>query len=777
MLDIDFNDTIVVCNNYYKKYLLTYFSDKKLFLNVKFYTKESFIEEFCFKYSDNTISYLLEKYEYKIDIIKNYLKNLYYIEDREYKSVKLQFLHNLKQELINNDLIVFGNTDLLKDKKIIVIGYPYLLSYERNLFSKLNAEIIEEKSEFEIKNVYECKNMNDEINLVANKICELIENNIPVNQIKIVGINDDYSNEIERIFKEYNIPIKINNEVSLYSLESVQKFIENINNLEDALKYLSPDISKIIVRICNKYVKVTNNEVKKELIIYDLRNTYIDRTTMKNYIEVVDIFYPFKDEYVFVMNFNTNSFPVVFKDEEYITDNIGKEVGKDAVNIKNKAYKNSLINKLKSIKNLTISYKLSGKNGEEYKSPLVDELNLEIVENNNESKINYAENLAKLNLAIFEDYRRKYGVINKDYYLYKNSFNDIAYLTYDNRFKGIDKDDFNNYLKDKLVLSYSSLNNYNKCAFRYYLVNVLKIDKYEETFEAFIGSLFHYVLEKCLQNNSKVTDEIDAYLKSTNKECDNKEKLFIEIISEDIEFVLEEIKRQNEIIGFKNVLYEREIIIEKANYIFKGFIDKILYQEEFGSTNLVIIDYKTGNIDINLKYLPYGLSLQLPIYLYLVKNSKLFNNPKFVGFYLQHILDKNIGRDYNDTYDNVRRNRLKLTGFSNKDIHYLSLFDKTYENSEIVKSLKIKNDGNFSANSKVLDDEEIEKIIELTEKNIVENADKILNANFSINPKKIGFTKDLGCEFCRFKDICYKQDKDYVILEDIKDLDFLRGDE
>ena len=42
------------------------------------------------------------------------------------------------------------------------------------------------------------------------------------------------------------------------------------------------------------------------------------------------------------------------------------------------------------------------------------------------------------------------------------------------------------------------------------------------------------------------------------------------------------------------------------------------------------------------------------------------------------------------------------------------MFDKSYENSNLVKGLKVKQDGSFYKSSKVLNDNEINKIIELT---------------------------------------------------------------
>ena len=61
-----------------------------------------------------------------------------------------------------------------------------------------------------------------------------------------------------------------------------------------------------------------------------------------------------------------------------------------------------------------------------------------------------------------------------------------------------------------------------------------------------------------------------------------------------------------------------------------------MYKEEDNVTPVAIIDYKTGNANIDLKYIDYSLNMQLPIYIYLINNSKL-KNIRLVGFYLQKI--------------------------------------------------------------------------------------------------------------------------------------------
>ncbi len=779
------DNTIIICENNYKKYILKELSEKKLFLNIKFFSKKEFFNEYLFKYNERTLAYLINKYNYKVDIAKMYLNNLYNIENKKYSNEKLQFLTNLKEELNEKKLLTYNENfkNTLKDKNILVIGYPYLEKYELDIFNKLNANVINDKENYNHKYIYEFKTQEEEINYVCKSICKLLESGIDINKIKLVGINEDYYNDLNRIFSFYNIPIKIGNGETLYSNIITQKFLSNYtSNQEKNIEFIkndNPDIVKKIINICNKYVFESDALKVKKLIIEDLKNTKVDNFNLKNYIEIVDLFSPITSEYIFLMNFNIGSMPITFKDEEYITDNIKNELNINSINEKNKIYKNSTINKINNIKNLTITYKLKNSKNEFYPSSLVNEMNLEVKNIDNDILNSYSYLNDIITYAKMEDNYRKYNTIEDNYNIYKNSLGNISYNTYNNEFSGINNNDLKEYLDNKLTLSYSSLNNYNKCAFKYYIANILKLDKYEETFETFIGSLFHDILEKCFNNNLIVEEEINNYILNSKKELNIKERFFINKITKDIKFVINALNKQKEYTNLDKSSYEKNIVIDKSRDIlveFTGFIDKILYKENDKETLVSIIDYKTGSVDIELKYLPYGLSLQLPIYLYLVKKSNLFMNPKFIGFYLQYILDKDILRDIHKDYEEEKYNNLKLMGYSNSDIHSLVEFDNTYENSKLIKGMKTKVSGEFSTYAKVLNNEEIDKIISLTENNIDNSIDNILEGNFKINPKKIGYEKDMGCLFCKFKDICYKKEEDYIILNEIDNLDFLRGD-
>ena len=228
------------------------------------------------------------------------------------------------------------------------------------------------------------------------------------------------------------------------------------------------------------------------------------------------------------------------------------------------------------------------------------------------------------------------------------------------------------------------------------------------------------------------------------------------------------INYQNALINYDSSLYEKKINVEKNKVInidFKGFIDKILKLKDL----IIIIDYKTYSIDIKLNYLPYGLSMQLPIYLYLTKNMD--HNAKVIGIYLQQVLFNKFNNDKNKTIKEQLKNSLKLKGYSIGNETLLEEFDSNYKDSEIIQGMKLTSKG-FGAYSKVLSEKQLDNVYKLTEKKIDECIDKIIDANFDINPKKIN-GENIGCKFCKFNDICFVNNKDIQELEDIKNLDFL----
>ena len=205
-----------------------------------------------------------------------------------------------------------------------------------------------------------------------------------------------------------------------------------------------------------------------------------------------------------------------------------------------------------------------------------------------------------------------------------------------------------------------------------------------------------------------------------------------------------------------------------------GIIDKIMYLEKNQKTYMSIIDYKTGTLPDNLNHTIYGIGMQLPVYLYLIEKSKKYPDAEVIGIYLQKIINKELKRELGKEYLKNKENNLKLVGYSIEDEDLLEMFDYTYRDSNLIKGMKVGNNG-FYKYSKVLSKEKFQKLSNLVENKVKEATTTILDANFQINPKQIG--KELvGCKYCKYKDICFYQEKDIVRLKEYKNLDFL-GDE
>ena len=164
--------------------------------------------------------------------------------------------------------------------------------------------------------------------------------------------------------------------------------------------------------------------------------------------------------------------------------------------------------------------------------------------------------------------------------------------------------------------------------------------------------------------------------------------------------------------------------------------------------------------------------MQLPVYLYLAKNSNKLTNVKVAGFYLQKVLNNEVTVDKTHTYQQLKKKNLLLQGYSNEDLNILSEFDNSYMDSNIIKSMRVKNDNSFYSYSKVLSDKSMDIIENIAQEKIKEGADLITNANFDIAPKKIGKTNQ-GCLLCKFKDICYHTADDIVELDEVKIEDIL----
>lgn len=778
----DFDNKILICPSDIKAQILKQINKQNKLYNIKFMSLPQLYSELTFNISKEMIYFVMKEYNVSVDIAKVYLesiKEVFFIETSDINKVKI--LLDIKRKLIDNGFInTSSNEEYYKKCNIVVFGYNFIeLKYKRAFSSLNNIKYISTTSINKKKLVVnKFKTIEEEITFVLTEIVKLIKNNVDINKIKISGASEEYHYLLKKFSKMFNVSINIKNEKSLYDIAFGKMFLKSIKEgtyektLEDIAKR-NKEIANLIVNILNDYTFTEDYQDVFTMIQDDFKKTFINENT-NNDVKVIDFdtSYFESDEHIFVLGINQGKMPTIIKDEAYITDDIKIKLGLSTSVEINKYNKEKTVSKLFSINNLVMSFseKLSFADAQE--STIFNEYGIEILD----MKVNdfsHSHTFNQFKLAEKLDDYTKYNVEDNDLYDLATTYSTKDYDSYDNSFKGIEQSKIQKLLKNEVNLSYTSLEKYNNCGFKYYIDYILKLNIYEDTIQAKIGKLFHYVLSKAFIDDFDFEKEFKYSVNDTFKDASNKEKFLLNRLKIELEFLIKAIKAQLSSINYTQSLFEKEVNIKITNNCtinFKGIIDKVMYEEIDGVVYAALLDYKTGAFDSNICLNYYGLNLQLPIYVYLLKKASK-KQICVTGFYYQPILSNQLKAEDEEDYENKKYKYYRLEGYT-VDIDNNELkFDKNESNSSIIKSLKRNADGSFSKNSKVLTETQIAQIERLVEEKIINTSNNIYLGKFDINPKKI--KKESSCRYCNYKDICFRKETDHIVLDEKKDLSFL----
>ncbi len=768
----EFNNKIVILNDYAKKSFI-----KKIdkLINVKVITLSELKRKYYFDYDNKAIYFVSNKYNCIPEIAKIYIENIYYLKDID--NEKINFLKDIKNDLDTNNLLTYNNLfkEFLKGKEIVLYNLKYTDKFYKNIFKELEeyskVTIYNDEDNSIVKELYKANNSEEEIAFVCSKITKLIKSGVNINNIKLANVKSDYEFIIRKTFKLFNIPINLPSFETIKSTSLVIKFKElynsDINETIEKLKEFintkeENDIFKSIISIVNNYLWSNDFSLVKDMVFNDIDNIKTPREKLKNAVEVIE----FKKElvtdedYVFLIGYNEGVIPANYKDEDYLSDSIKEKLGLSTSFELNENAMNETKDNIRNIKNLIVTYPSHNLSSEiyissSYEKDLFEEKELNI-------SFNESNAYNKLKLVSEKDENSKFGTITDNLLKLSSHYKDMKYNSYDNKYKMIDKTKIKEFFKDGLTLSYTSINDYYMCSFRYYLDYVLKINKFEDTFEATVGSIFHKILSMCFDHDIDIIRTYETEIENSNYEFNESEKFFLSILKDELVLIIETIKNQLSYTQLTNSMYEKKIVIDVDKDLqirFKGFVDKILYNEFNGKTVVAIIDYKTGNPNLNINNTIYGLEMQLPVYIYLIKNE--IKDVKIGGFYLQKIL--------NNTTDKEKRlDSLKLQGYTNSDLDYIDKVDSSFNDSKVIKSLRTSSKG-FYYYSKMINDEEIDTLYNVVDSKIKEASMSILDSKFDINPKEMN-NENIGCSFCKYKDICFMKPKDAVTLKEVKNI-------
>ncbi len=412
-------------------------------------------------------------------------------------------------------------------------------------------------------------------------------------------------------------------------------------------------------------------------------------------------------------------------------------------------------------------YKVANNGSKTNPAPLVNKIKsmYKKIKVYNKEELNQLVNLPNLTYNhyltldnnLLKDYLKSYFENNENYQSYNRLINSIF------NFYNVEPTNMNHI--DKIYLSPSSIDTYNNCPFQYFCKYVLRIDE-KEAFKydnRIVGTYIHYMFEKLIKNKA-TKDNIKGLLKFWKQEFIKDHCLnitatidyFFNQLNNNVEMLWPFIYEEIDVNKFQPQHLELDIsssnkfppLVLNYNNItiyLRGIIDRV----DLYNNYIRVIDYKTGSKTIVLNDVVHGLNLQLFIYLLFIQKS----SPNLIpagAFYMPSLVKY---EESEFSFQNYR-----LTGM-------------LLDNEEVIEGLGGKNINNYIdaySRNKFKDDvlvkqEEINELLNFTEKTIVETAHNILSGNISIKP----FKEKQSCKYCIYKPICGIEDrsKNYRKLE------------
>ncbi|MDD3341151.1 MAG: PD-(D/E)XK nuclease family protein [Bacilli bacterium] len=766
-----------------------------------FVSLESLPSKLFYCYHDLTLYELHKSFEMPYSLIQTILPYLYHIEDKKYNNEKLDQMVAMKQHLQNKGYLIQNPLfkTFIKNKQIIFYSCEFANDTERKALEKLKKEfsVIEVKQdtkEFPPINITGMQTMEEEVVMVAEKVTELLENGMSIDEICMHVSSPAYDPYLHRIFGAFGIPYRRIQKNPLLSYDMTRYFLDLLKteekvegivamlretyNLEGEVQ---GEIYQTIVSLLNKYSEITNREDLFSMIKYEVSKITVPAPMYENVLAEVDIT---KEEIqtktVFLLGFMTNLFPKNHKDDRYLSDVEASYLQISSSISKNKKEKEKISQKMSHISHLEISYSKSSHKDIYTVSSFIEDLKEQTKVNLLSYKYQYSnQNYNRYLLCKNLDIYTKYGQETEELkYLYLNTSS--SYKLYKPSYTPILSSDLHQYLKDFLTLSYSSLETFYQCSFRYYIQYILKIkEDIKESASIRFGNLVHKILCRTFGEEKPYETIVEEELKQfiAEKEHTIRDLFYLQKYKKEVLRLIEILYKQKESTEFKETYLEECFTFtyqEKIEVKLTGYIDKVLTFKDEENTYVIVIDYKTGTIHPNFNPIIYGLNMQLLVYLYLLKKND--KNTVFAGAYWQNVMKEILPSTEGKTYDALLEDAYRLDGYTTTDSKILSKIDQNIENS-FIKGMKLKKDGTFYAYAKVLAEEEIEQLLDIVDENIVSAIKQIENAEFTINPKKIGFTSaDTSCNYCPYRDICYRENSDIVTLKEYKNLEFI-GDE
>lgn len=577
-----------------------------------------------------------------------------------------------------------------------------------------------------------------------------------------------YDKEIRRLSRRYGLPVNGLDDAFLSSFPSYKKFYGSLQSgmavdeafavLEssgrvyrerETLASLLSEISPLSSGDRSSYLKLLQYGADRKKV---RANSYQEGINLVSLDEAAPYL-----EHLYVIGFNAPAFPPASKD-----DGLLSTAEKEAMGINTAFIENAMAAELVRTLLRTGSdryFSLVDKNGlgrddkppfRPYvmeKEPIREERVLPV----NESGIpcSYSKEETEFLSARAKDNLRLYREESEEQAYYSDA--ELNYCGYDNSFTGVSFP-----IPKPLKLSYSSLDAYLNCPFRYYLDSFLLPDNREYSFNAAFGTLFHYAV----QIEQGGTIDWKAVAEEADRRFDGH---YLDrcLALEKVKYAAALVRQHDAFIAnskFGKAVQREKLVYQQLSddLAVKGRIDEAC----FSSDQVIIVDFKTGSASFSYSEALKKRNLQLPTYLLMAR--ELFKGYEPVGAFI--VSAKGFGLGLDDPF--------KLDGiFLDEEDTMIALDPRLQPSSasHYVEGLKRKKDGDYGQSSKRIAAADLNKLADTALEAFEEVGRDVFAHAFPIAPKRVkGRTP---CKLCGLRDVCFL--KDEQIVEDDGD----EGDE
>lgn len=785
-------DIIIVSNKYIKPILIQKFSNQMRKITFKSFDE---VKDDIYTTIDYQMLFHNMKEDTNLEVLRIKLANSYFIQQDSNEP----FLHELYLYHQNNHLILDENhLSYYKSKKVYFVNYygdddlinqmlPFLKHYERCFTTNsIDKELT----------IFHFENYDDEILEVVNHIAILLNKKVDPAKIVIHKVNKDYLNKLEEYLMIYKIDYIVEGEDSFFDVDIVKNFFHDLKNYEAMrLNKVLKDylIDKKDNKIFSKIGKVLEPLIMLDLtinsitldLIKDVFIHTIYQEEVTNAIKIENVLNHIYDDdtHIFIMNFSHGEIAHIYKDDTYLNDKIRKNLKLLTSFNRTQIEEKKILDCIHSYESIHLSYSTYCSSKIYMPSNLIKELAKKRIVNICDASIHIYhivnEDMAKMRFfkayALYRLYQKKtfdylYGYT---YFCadltkrYQSDFNaTLDYLALPTLF---------------MELSYTKLNDYFSCPFRFYLKYILNIEeKMEDNNSTFVGRMYHFVLEKVVakryidrRTKEEVLENISVYIcdfvKNQTYEIKDKLKFYLNKFSEELKLIVEIIMDFMDHSSFEVLGLEQKLEKQLDDYtVVVGLIDKILKYQEY----YLVIDYKTNPVHPNWYALDVGLDLQLPLYLYLIKAND--PNAKIAGSYLQSVFRTSLLKYEDKPLSKVMLEQLKYVGYTLQDRDVILAIDTNALNGSGSLPKQIVSNKGFYKNflKKSFTQTQFDAIILYVEKLIFEANKKIRKGLFPILPLTDEKNESV-CRYCRLKDLCYRNETMKKVYKKHDDFSYL----